>query len=395
MVIVSLAPLLAGAQTLAPNPNEGVPIGPFLFTPAVELTWEHRDNIFFAPDDPTADTVYLARTRLQLELPIYDSYLRFSYMPQYRDYLDYDLRRKWQHFAAVEGAFAFANGLELTTGYHFVSGNLETRQVDPGGELAFGDRQFDKHQVDVEGDYWITPRDGFSVQGSWTDVAYQREAAVQFYDYSRSAFGLSWLHLLRPTLQMNLSYRHNVFDARDTVAYRSSVGDELTLGAIGQLTPVVRSELRVGWRLTALDRTASNEPPAEPDFRGLITSGSLSWEMGHGGVLTLDLLRSDYPSNYAQNAYYTATGGGLTYELQRGRIFGDLRYHRQTNDYNLPDPELGSTRSDEITTWGGGLGVRLNLFTSVRASYTHQVRDTLHPYSYTANIFTVGLVLGY
>ncbi len=74
--------------------EEAIPIGPFIFSPALQLAWQDRDNIFFTPDNEIADQLILAKAQLLFEVPVYESYLRFSYTPQYRDYKDLRARRQ-------------------------------------------------------------------------------------------------------------------------------------------------------------------------------------------------------------------------------------------------------------------------------------------------------------
>jgi hypothetical protein len=65
-VITAWLSMPAAAQespTISQHTGEALPLGPFLFSPALELTWEHRDNIFFDPVDPVDDNVYVARAR--------------------------------------------------------------------------------------------------------------------------------------------------------------------------------------------------------------------------------------------------------------------------------------------------------------------------------------------
>jgi hypothetical protein len=133
-----------------PNRYEAIPVGPFLFSPAVQLNWQHRDNIFFTPDNEISDQVLMARARFQFELPINESYISFSYTPQFREYADYELDDKWSHFVDVVGGFEFANGLNIDATYKFMEGNLENREVDPGGELYWGDRWYRKHFAGAE-----------------------------------------------------------------------------------------------------------------------------------------------------------------------------------------------------------------------------------------------------
>ena len=382
--------------TVPVNSDEAIAVGPFLFSPALQLTWESRDNIFFTPDNEVSDQVYLARARFLFELPIYESYLQFSYTPQYRDYKDYELEDKWGHFVHFGGGFEFAGGVSLDLTYNYIVGNLETREVDPGGELVFGGRNFTKNFAGAAVDYWFAPRDGLTAGVSWTDVEY--DDPRQFYPYTRLAGMIGWLHQLSPILGMNVKYGHSDFDAKDNSFYdnsfRDSSSDQVTFGLNGQLSPVVATELVVGYRQTKYD-VLPGEPPIE-DYKGPIVNGFISWDMAHGSLLRLDVLRSDYPSNFNINAYYVATGGSLLYNLDRGRFFGQLRGRYQVNDYDLPDLATGIVRSDDIMSAGVGVGYRVTKIFSLQGAYLYEDRDSnIYRESYTTNVFTLGLVIGY
>jgi Uncharacterized protein conserved in bacteria (DUF2320). len=367
--VYAQTPMEAPAEALpALGSSEGVAVGPFIFTPNVNLQWENRDNIFFTPDNEVSDDVYVARARLMFELPVYDSYIRLSYTPQYRDYGTYNLRENWSHFVNLDGAFDFSSGLKLKVGYRYVSGNLETREVDPGGELAFGDRQFTKHEAKVEADYWVSPTNGIAIEGSFDKLNYPDRTL--FYDYSRGRAGIGWIHQVSPTLTFGLKYRHENFNAEDTADYRDSSSDEVTLSLDGKVSPVLSSTLELGYRSTNFDNAPGK--PNFSDYSGLVARGSLSLALAHGGLLTLHVTRMDYPSNFDRNAFYTATEGGLTYRLERDRLFGYLRADYQNNDYEVPDTVTGRSRSDDLTTYGVGVGYRLTDLLALRGSYTHQ-----------------------
>jgi len=242
----------------SPNSYEAIPVGPFLFSPAVQLNWQHRDNIFFTPDDPVADTVWMARARLQFELPLNESYILFAYTPQYRTYVDYELDDKWSHFVDVIGGFEFSNGLILDATYKYMQGNLETREVDPGGELYWGDRRYKKHFAGMQLSYWITARDGVNFEVDYTDL--EHEDPDLWYNYTRLVAGAGWLHQLSEILVMNLAYRHTEFDPGANLyfenEFRKSASDELTVGFRGMLSPVIKTEIVVGYR-----ETRYNVPP--------------------------------------------------------------------------------------------------------------------------------------
>ena len=382
------------------NPGEAIVVGPFLFSPALQLQWQHRDNIFFTPDNPVADEVYVARAALVLELPIYESYVRFSYRPQFREYKDYELQENWSHFVDLIGAFEFSSGVVLDAAYRFVKGSLETREVDPGDELVFGDNAFTKNFLGVGFDYWISARDGLSIEFDYTDVAYDdpltepNSNREQFYDYTRGAGSIGWVHQLSSVLVMDVMYGHIQFDPVDTFAWRTSTSDQVTAGFKGQIHPVLATELRVGWRDTEYDQFAGEN--VVDNFSGPIINGFFDWDLAHGSSLRLDLLRSDYPSNFGVNAYFTATGGSLIYNLDRGDFFGQARGRYQVNDYELKDLTTGQDRSDDITTFIVGFGYRFTDVLSLYGSYLYEDRDSsIYRYSYSTNIISLSFTIGY
>jgi hypothetical protein len=395
-VITAWLSMPAAAQespTISQHTGEALPLGPFLFSPALELTWEHRDNIFFDPVDPVDDNVYVARARLMLELPIYESYVRFSYTPQYRDYEEYSLEEKWSHFVDLSTVLESSSGLVFQAKYRYVDAALETSEVDPGGELFYGDQRFFKHYAKVGVDYWFTNRDGISIEGDFTDLWYDQPERSLFYDYTRTSAGVGWLHQLTALLVTDLKVRRIEFEPDNTVAYRRSEADEITVGFRGQWGPITSSEIRVGWRETSYDLEPGD--PEISDYSGPVILGHVGWELAHGATLKLDLLRSDFPSNYGPNAYYTATGGGVTYNLNRGRLFGQARLRMQNNDYELPDPATGRERSDDIKTLSLGLGYRFTDLFSLHGSYLYENRESLTRFSYDVNFFKIGVVLGF
>jgi hypothetical protein len=153
------------------------------------------------------------------------------------------------------------------------------------------------------------------------------------------------------------------------------------------------TELRVGYGIMQFDPQPGD--PQVEDFEGAIIEGFLSWQLAHGSVLRLDMLRMPYPSAYGNNANYLATGAGLSYNLDRGSLYGQLHGRVQNNDYTQPDVITGEERSDDIYTLGLGLGYRFTRYFSLWGSYLYEDRQSLYRYSYTANLFSVGLILGW
>jgi hypothetical protein len=305
--------------------EEAIPVGPFIFSPALQLAWQDRDNIFFTPDNEIRDQLILAKARLLFEVPVYESYIQFSYTPQYREYKDYELDDKWQHFFDAAAAFEFSSGLTLNLAYSYIIGNLETREIDPGGEVFFGDRRFDKQSVRIGGDYWITGRDGFIFDFSWEDL--EHEDPRLFYDYTRLTGGFGWLHQISPILVMDVKYGVIDFDAHDSEFenndYRDSMSHSLTVGFRGQLSPVVATELRVGYGVMQYD-PKPDEPQVE-DFEGAIVNGFISWDMAHGSVLRLTAsIAAASSASFAAAIRTTTTHARIESRVKTGRTTSTL-----------------------------------------------------------------------
>jgi hypothetical protein len=154
------------------------------------------------------------------------------------------------------------------------------------------------------------------------------------------------------------------------------------------------TEIVFGYRQTSYD-VQVGDPPV-PDFGGFIARGYFNWELSRSSALRLDLLRSDYPSNYGVNANYVATGASLQYQYDLNRFYAQARARYQVNDYELPDINTGEDRQDPITTWALGLGYRFGPYLSLWGGFLHEDRDsTIYEYSYDYNVYTLGLVVGY
>ncbi|MCP4897441.1 MAG: outer membrane beta-barrel protein, partial [bacterium] len=285
----------------------------------------------------------------------------------------------------------FSNGLIVSADYGYAFANMETHLIDPGGEIIFGDYQFNRHSLRIAADYWFSHRDGLTLQASFSEFAYVDGGP--FYDYSSRGAGIGWLHQMSPTVVFDATFFRTEFEAKDTLAYRDSTSDQLTFGVRGQLNAVLSSELRAGYRVTRF-KTNPSEPEV-PDYEGVVVSGALTWELGHHSSLRLGLVRWDFPSAYGTNAYYDSAGGSLTYSLSRGRLSGQALARYNRNAYDQPDPKTGELRTDDIWGLGVGVGLQLGRRFTLRGSYLHERRYSLEAFSYTVNTLSLGLVVGY
>jgi len=391
----------ADEATVSSQGNSGIPIGPFIFSPGLQLSWESHSNLFQSATNEISDNIYLARLRLLFEVPIRESFIRISYTPQYRDARDGHLINHWDHFVEVSGNFEFGSGFLLDAGYRFVDGDVSTYEIDPGGELIYSGRRFSKHEFRLKGDYWFSSRDGLRVDMNYALVDWRGrievpEATDGWYDYDQWRGRVGWLHQISPTLIMDLSYGYTDYSPDDIAnKFREFTASHVTLGFQGSLNDVLTTEIRFGYLETDYTNEAL-EYPGFDDFSGFVTEGNITWGMGHGSRLRLDLVRRPYPSNYDLNAYYTTTAGRLLYDLQIDRFFAQASILDQSNDYDITDRYFGVKRSDDIFTWDFGIGFRLTDYLSLRGRYIHEDRDSnIDTYGFLNKVYMIDLVLGY
>jgi hypothetical protein len=193
---------------------------------------------------------------------------------------------------------------------------------------------------------------------------------------------------------MDVSYRYTDYspeDPRDAI--RQSSAQDLTLGLRGQLSEVFSTELRLGYKRTDYENAADTIASFD-DFTGFVINGNVTWALGHGSTLRLDLRREPYASNY--EVFYLATGGRLLYDLDLGRFFGQLRGSYQQSDYQLEDPRYDVVRDDEQMVLGAGLGFRFSDRLALRGSYIYEDRDSNIPeFDFLNKVILVDLIFGY
>lgn len=389
----------ADSEAVPTMGNQPIAVGPFLFSPGLQLSWEDHSNLWQQADRPVEDEITVARVRLLFEVPVRESFVRISYTPQYRESKNNLLHNQWDHFLEISGDFEFSNGLILGAAYRLVDGDVSTDEVDPGGELLFSGRRFSKHQVHLNSSYWLTYTDGLNVDVMASKVEWRGRKqpwADGWFDYNQTSVRAGWLHQTSPTLVMDVSLGYRDYSPEDPgQEYREYTANSVSVGFKGQLNDVLSTELRLGFEETDFPRAASAAGLGFEEFSGFTASGNVTWSLAHGSKIRLDLLRQPFASNYDVNSYYTATGARLLYDLDIGRVYGQLRFRTQENDYDVPDAVLGVKRKDDWQVWGGGLGFRFNDKLSARVSYVHEDRDSLERYGYLNKVWLFDLVFGY
>ncbi|MCD4750687.1 MAG: outer membrane beta-barrel protein [Thermoanaerobaculales bacterium] len=388
----------AGSQGISPQGNDPIVVGPFLFSPALQLSWENHSNLWQSATEPVKDDIYVARLRLLFEVPVRESFIRISYTPQYRESKNRNLHNSWDHYLEVSGDFEFSNGLTMGAAYRLVDGDVATDEVDPGGELILSGRRFSKHSFLLDADYWFTARDGLAFGYTAAKVEWRGDPVIEgfsWYDYDQSSLRLGWLHQVNPTLVMDVSYSYGEYEPDNiTDQIREYSSQDVTVGFRGQLGESLSTEIRAGYMQTDFANASENVPGFD-DFSGIMVKGNVIWALAHGSKFRLDLVRQPFASNYDLNSYYTGTAARLLFDLDMGRLFGQARARFQTNEYQIPDSLLGELRTDDLMILGVGLGFRINDRFSLRGSYIYEDRDSLEPYTYLNKVWLLDLIFGY
>jgi hypothetical protein len=395
MLLVALVAVCAFAQDAAVQESngetvkEGISIGKMVFAPSVEFIYEDNDNIYLTENDEVSDEIYTMRPKLLLELPSETSYLRFGWIPQYRDYADTELSTNWTHFFDAEGTFKTPSGLELKVADHFIKdGTLEITEVDAGSELVYNDAPFDKNTAMLDLKYFFSDTTGFGLYADMQDVDFDDAYSnVAWYDWSSETFGLSFQRYMNPLLRMALGIDYKSFSPDGTVDWREYSGYNYFVQFYGDFTPTVNASIKVGYE--DLDFEGTGE-----DYADWSADANIVWNFADAHNLTMGLKRQAYASNYLDVSSYTNNAVQLTYNFTIvEKFYGSLGGEFGKNEYN------DYNRTDDI--WGllGFIGYHFTPHVSARLNLRHEVRDSSEACSqgcdYEVNAVLLNLVVGY
>lgn len=380
----------------------GIPLGAFLFSPTLELIYEGKDNIFLTDRDEVDDTVYVVRPRLMLELPVAENYFRVVYVPQWRDYADYEFDDNWSHFVDFQAMVDTPSGFSLKINDRMVRGVLETPEVDPGRELYYSEEPFFKNQIELMMGFAFTETDFVGADVSYTTVRYD-EANDAFYDYDLLEAGLAYRRAMNPLASMVFTAGIAQNSVSHTAEFREYDGWYGRVGFEGELTPNMAGELRVGYESREFGRISDG---SRPEYSGLTADMSLRYSFSDSSSFELEIGRAPYLSNYEENAFYTADRVAASFDFGIvGDLFGTVGASWHQNQYEEESEAIygGDDREDDILRWGLGLGYHFTDWLSMRANWRYEERDSnlnwVSPsapgFDYEANVFLVNLVVGY
>ena len=397
MDVAELYPLLfpSGSGRAAPPPVAGAIddgaeagwwLGPLLLRPGITARYVNSNSVFIDGPEPT-------RVQYLEVQPIIDGWIghaggdgrvSLSYAPRFRTGSSEDVVNSTTHALDAGLTYAFSPGSGLGADYRFVSGTLETREVDPGGEFFFGLQPFTRHGVSGSLDAAIGGVWGVGVGGDWNWIDIQQEEESGFFSHQRGGVDANLWRDLSPTLRLRAGYRRDELPAPESRPIAESSADSAYVSLDGELSPTLRASLRLGYRR---QENPALEGPGS-SFSGLTYRGTVTRDFSWSSLVRLGLFRGTLPSAFQTNSFYVSTGAGLSAQFPlplRLSAVASLEYRR--NSYERPtlvlDPDgnaqLSDPRSDDLFGWSVGLARALGRWGFIRADYRQQNRDSNVP----------------
>lgn len=370
--------------------KEGIILGKFIFSPSLEFIYENKDNVFLTSSNEIDDQIYLMRPKLVLELPKEDSYLKFSWVPQYRDFQDIELKENWTHFFNVEGRIKTPGGLELTAGDKYImKGTLEVNEIDAGEELVFGLLPFDKNNLYFDMKYFMDSTNGFGLNADYSDISFDDpEMGFEkvWYDYKSTTYGATYQRYMNPLLRMAAGVNFIKYDPENIAPFRKYDGMDYYVKFYGDFTPTVNASVKLGYEDLDFD--------GAKDYKDWNVNAQIVWNFTKNRNFVVSVLRQGFPSNYGFAGSYTHNSINFAYNFNiTEKFFSSFSAGLGKNDYN------NVARVDDWWEGRANFGYHFNPLMSLRFNYIYQNRDSnqecFQGCDYKANTYLINFVIGY
>lgn len=390
-------PLAGGAAATAERetrdeaPRDGWQVGRISVKAGLAASYMDADVVTDASNQTTRDRYVQIAPAVQLATPVGDGTLRASYEPRFRLFSSIPEVGTTSHIANA--------GLDLPVGprvtvkgdYHFAHGVLETREVDPGQEYFFDLGRFTRNDVSGSVAVELGPRIIAEVGAGLNDVDFSGSSSFFPYRETTARAGLSYE--VGAERRATTSYTYHRIPPPAARPLVESSGHDLTVGLDGQITPLLRGRIDLGYRNWSSPEAAS----AGQRYSGLLAAVSLQRQLRPGSYFDLRGGRTTDISNFDTNAFYVSTfvDGSVSAPVPLGlSARGAVGY--QWNTYRVPTALIGEPREDSILGWAVGLGRNLGVRTYVRADYRRDRRRSNIPgFDVTTDGFIVQLGIGF
>jgi Putative beta-barrel porin 2 len=377
------------AATLAEKatPEPGLTAGPFRVRASVDARYVDADSFVTSPSDKVRDQYLEVAPNVTAVAPVGEGLLTLDYVPVFRGLATYtDVNSSTQSFGA---------GIDLPVGStvtvrakdRFLSGTLDTRVADPGGEYFFGLGRFHRNDLDGGASILLGPRLSVELAGALGAVRFQETS--NFFDYDTRLVSAGLGFELTPTLKAVGSY---VYDTVPTPPERPEAearAHSARLALTGEILPLLNGELAVGYR----DQQSPNAGEGGTHYSGLVMSGVVTRQLRPDSAFSVYVSRSTPVSAFGQNAFYVSTAlqGSIEFPLPAAlQLRGGAGY--QWNDYRTISADIGVPRADRILDWYVGLRRPIQRQLFLAASFRREQRHSnIDTFDSDANGFILNL----
>jgi hypothetical protein len=330
--------------------SAGVPFGPFRVRGGVDARYVDADTYIEGPNSRTRARYLEVAPRVAAEAPLADGRLSLEYRPFLRAFSDIEEVNSSSHHARAGLDLPLGPSVVARVRDTFISGVLDTREADPGGEYFFQLGRFHRNTFEGGLSVLVNPRLSLELDAGARALRFQEESSFFDYDTRFASAGLGYE--LTPTLKTTLRYAYDTVPTPEERPEAARTAHNAQLTFTGDVLPLVTGRLMVGYR----DQRSPNAGEGGTRYTGFIMGGSLTKQVSHESDVTLLVNRSTPVSAFEDNAFYVFTGiqGTGRFPLPLGfQLRVGLGY--QWNDYRTLAQGAGEPRQDRILGYHLGL----------------------------------------
>lgn len=355
------------APVAAPVRSEGS-LGPFRVRAAVDMRYVDADTYLEEAREPQHDRYAELSPHAGFDLPVGAGRLSADYRPVLRALASYDQINSNSHHVGAALDLPVGERVRLSANERFVTGTLDTRVVDPGGEYFFTLGRFRRNDVEAGLSFLVGPRTSLELAGALGGVHFLERSG--FFDYStrRGALGVGLE--VTPNLKAVASYRYEEVPRPSERPEAEARAHAASIELRGELLPLLTGDLGLGWR----DQRNPNAAEGGRRYSGLTFSGTLTRQLSPESSLSLYLTRALPVSAYQANGFYVWTSAQAALHVPLPLAL-QLRFGlgQQWNEYRTA-AEGTSARRDRIFSWYAALRRTLRGNLSASASYRSEAR---------------------
>jgi len=366
----------------------GIRLGRFAVLPSIDLSWIRGDNLLQTSEAPFIDNAYTVRGRVAATLLETAHDLKLAYEARYRDFQDFTLEDKLTHLVDLRSELELTPNTKARVSNHFVHGSFEAREFDPGGEVVASTDPFYRNYTDAVLALDLSERFGAEISANYNVVEFL-DTSTEFFDYHTQSFGGTFLYDLSPLTSLLGEYIHAITPEPLDHPQAGSVADMFLVGLRGELTPMLRGQIRAGYGTQRFELATVSQ-----DFRGFVADLSLTRDFGEVAALTALLGRRTNPSAFDENGYYVSNYGRVQFISPLARnLRMTLTGALYLNDYPIADAS-GVIRNDDIFSAGAGLAYFFTPLTFLSVDYRHDQRNSnIELFAYQSN--AIQLMVGF